>query len=81
MLVANQLGGLLLQADLAGLDPAQGATLISKVAADQTLPLLELYTDGLLTDRSLLEGFLAARGDHTAVNSHRRSKHERDFRD
>jgi len=59
MLVVNQFGGLLLQADLAGLDPADGSAIIAQVAAEQTLPLLELYADGLLTDRTLFERYLA----------------------
>lgn len=59
MLVLNQFGGLLLQADLAGLDLADGPAIIAHVAAEQTLPLLELYADGLLADRTLFERYLA----------------------
>ncbi|MBN9613521.1 MAG: TetR family transcriptional regulator [Actinobacteria bacterium] len=59
MLVLNQFGGLLLQADLAGLELSDGAAIIAHVAAEQTLPLLELYADGLLTDRTLFERYLA----------------------
>ena len=59
-LVANQLGGLLLQADLLGMDLADGASLVRRIAEDTAFISLELYTEGLLADRSLLERYLVA---------------------
>ena len=59
-LVANQLGGLLLQADLLGMDLADGPALVRRIADDTAFISLELYTEGLLTDRSLLERYLVA---------------------
>jgi len=68
-LVASQLGGVLLQADLLGLDLADGPALVQRIAADTSLTALELYTEGLLVDRALLDGFLAAAGPADAATS------------
>lgn len=67
MLVLNQFGGMLLHADLAGIDLADGAAVIEHVAQQQTLPLLELYADGLLSDRTLFERYLAL-GEHSPTS-------------
>lgn len=67
MLVVNQFGGLLLHADLAGLELSEGPAIIAHVATEQTLPLLELYTDGLLTDRTLFEHYLVL-DEHTTAS-------------
>jgi len=58
-LVTQQLGGMLLQATLLGADLADGPAFLQRLAAETTLPSLELYTEGLLTSRELLDGYLA----------------------
>jgi AcrR family transcriptional regulator len=66
-LVAAQLGGLLLHADLLGLDLSDGPKLVRRIAAGTTYTALELYTDGLLANRSLLDQYLA--GQEAEKNS------------
>jgi len=62
-LVTAQFGGMLLQADLLGLDLADSRTLVRELTKRTSLAALEVYTGGLLTDRSLLDRYLAAYGD------------------
>ena len=61
-MVASQFGGLLLQADLLGIDLADGRELIRRVTDETALVALELYTDGVFADRTLLDQYVATRG-------------------
>ncbi len=66
-LVASTLGALLLQftvdpdADLANVGPA-----MTRLASSLALPTLELYTEGLLVDRSMLDEYLLQMPDPPA---------------
>jgi len=60
-LVASQFGGLLVQAALLGIDLADGRELIQRLAAETTLTALEVYTEGVFANRSLLDAYLAMR--------------------
>lgn len=62
-LVAAQFGGLLVQAALLGIDLADGRQLIRRLADETTLTALEMYTEGLFADRSLLDQYLAMQAE------------------
>jgi AcrR family transcriptional regulator len=58
LLVTQSLGGMLLQLNLLGhTDFSNGAELIRIVSESSSFALLELYTQGLLTDSSLLDAY------------------------
>ncbi len=58
-LVTSSLGGLLLQLTLKpALDLADMRSTMRELIGDITLPALELYTEGVLTDRSTLDEYL-----------------------
>ncbi|MCW3159589.1 TetR/AcrR family transcriptional regulator [Micropruina sonneratiae] len=66
-LVATQFGGLLLYAELLGLDLADGPALVRRIAAETAFTALELYTNGLLANRSLLDQYLANQEEETVT--------------
>jgi len=58
-LVTSSLGGLLIQADLMpGIDLAQTTQTLRRLMAETGLPTLELYTQGLLVDNTMLDEYL-----------------------
>lgn len=64
-LVTSSLGGILLQLSLhPQLDLADVGPTVRRIVDDITLPTLELYTDGVLVDRSYLDEYLQFRADH-----------------
>ena len=59
MLVTQSVGGMLLQLSLRGqTDFSDGAELIRSLSGSTSFALLELYTQGLLTDSSLLNAYV-----------------------
>ncbi len=59
LLVTQSIGGMLLQLTLRGeTDLSNGAELIRSLSASTSLALLELYTQGLLTDSALLDAYV-----------------------
>lgn len=63
-LVTSSLGGLLLQLSLhPHLDLADVGPTVRRLVEDITLPTLEIYTEGVLTDRRYLDEYLAYLGD------------------
>jgi AcrR family transcriptional regulator len=59
LLVTQSIGGMLLQLTLHGeTDFSDGAALIRSVSERSSLALLELYTQGLVTDSSLLDEYV-----------------------
>ena len=59
VLVTQSLGGMLLQLALRGqTDFSKGGELIRSVSERSTFALLELYTQGLLADSSLLDEYI-----------------------
>jgi AcrR family transcriptional regulator len=59
MLVTNAIGGMLMQLTLAGeVDFSDGAALMHRISDSTSLVLLELYTQGLLADRSVFDEYL-----------------------
>jgi hypothetical protein len=59
LLVTQSIGGMLLQLTLRGdTDFADGATLIRELTESTSFALLELYTQGLLVDSTLLDEFV-----------------------
>ncbi len=67
LLVTQSVGGMLLQLSLRGqTDFSNGAELIRSLTGSTSFALLELYTQGLLTDSSILDAFV----DQTAQSNH-----------
>jgi AcrR family transcriptional regulator len=63
-LVTSSLGGLLLQLSLhPHLDLADIGPTVRRLVEDITLPTLEIYTEGVLTDRRYLDEYLSYLGD------------------
>jgi AcrR family transcriptional regulator len=59
LLVTNTIGGMIMQLTLDGqADFSDGAALIRRISGDSSLVLLELYTQGLLADRSVFDEYL-----------------------
>ncbi|HEX4444785.1 MAG TPA: TetR family transcriptional regulator [Galbitalea sp.] len=59
LLVTNAIGGMIMQLTLAGeVDFSDGAALMRSISARSSLVLLELYTQGLLADRSVFDEYL-----------------------
>jgi AcrR family transcriptional regulator len=59
LLVTQSIGGMLLQLNLQGItDFSNGAELIQIVSNSTSFVLLELYTQGLLTDSSILDAYV-----------------------
>jgi AcrR family transcriptional regulator len=59
MLVTQSIGGMILQLTLRGdVDFSDGAALIRVLAESSSFAILELYTQGLLTDSSLLDEYV-----------------------
>ena len=59
LLVTQSIGGMLMQLTLAGdVDFSDGAALIRQISGSTSLVLLELYTQGLLADRSVFDEYL-----------------------
>ncbi len=58
-LVTSSLGGLVIQLDLMpGIDLAQTTQTLRRLMAENGLPTLELYTQGLLVDNTMLDEYL-----------------------
>jgi AcrR family transcriptional regulator len=69
LLVTQSIGGMLLQLTLRGeTDFSDGAALIRSISDSTSFALLELYTQGLLTDSSLLDAY-ADQMPHPAAES------------
>jgi AcrR family transcriptional regulator len=59
MLVTQSIGGMIMHLTLAGeVDFSDGAALIRQISGSTSLVLLELYTQGLLADRSVFDEYL-----------------------
>jgi AcrR family transcriptional regulator len=64
VLVTHALGGMLLQLTLLEEnDFSDGAGMLARLAARTTLPTLELYAEGILTDSTLLDEYLKTMPD------------------
>jgi AcrR family transcriptional regulator len=64
VLVTHALGGMLLQLTLFGeRDFSDGEGMLARLSARTTLPTLELYANGLLTDSTLLDEYLKTMPD------------------
>jgi AcrR family transcriptional regulator len=64
VLVTHALGGMLLQLTLLDEnDFSDGAGMLARLAARTTLPTLEIYAEGLLTDSTLLDEYLKTMPD------------------
>jgi AcrR family transcriptional regulator len=70
LLVTQSIGGMLLQLTLRGeTDFSDGAALIRSVTESTTFAMLELYTQGLLTDSSLMDEYVKI-APHPAPKNH-----------
>jgi AcrR family transcriptional regulator len=70
MLVTQSMGGIIMQLTLSGQDDfSDGAALMRSITGSTSLVLLELYTQGLLADRTLFDEYLRQVGQPTLATS------------